>query len=62
MKTFVLKVVILWESWKQSSIVNLSANISLFKVNNKNTRKKIWIYSKLTIETPELRLFWCIYC
>ena len=28
------------------------ANIYLFKVNNKNTRKRCEIYSKLTIKTP----------
>ena len=30
-------------------------NIYLFKVNNKNTRKRCEIYSKLTIKTPEWR-------
>ena len=29
------------------------AYIYLFKVNNKNTRKRCEIYSKLTIKTPE---------
>ena len=29
------------------------ANIYLFKVNTRNTRKKCEIYSKLTIKTPE---------
>ena len=29
------------------------ANIFLFKVNNRNTRKKCEIFSKLTIKTPE---------
>ena len=31
-------------------------NFYLFKVNNKNTRKKCGICSKLTIKTPERRL------
>ena len=31
------------------------ANIYLFKVNNKNTRKRCEINSKLTIKTPERR-------
>ena len=29
------------------------ANVSLFKVNNRNTRKKSKICLKLTIKTPE---------
>ena len=31
------------------------ANIFLFKVNNRNTRKRCEICSKLTIKTPERR-------
>ena len=31
------------------------ANIYLFKVNNRNTRKRCEIYSKLAIKTPERR-------
>ena len=31
------------------------ANIGLFKVNNRNTRKKCEICSMLTIESPEQR-------
>ena len=31
------------------------ANINLFKVNNRNTRKRCKIYSKLTVKTPERR-------
>ena len=30
-----------------------SANIFLFKINNRNTRKRCEIWSKLTIKTPE---------
>ena len=33
----------------------ITANIYLFKVNNKNTRKRCEICSKLTIKTPERR-------
>ena len=32
-----------------------SANIYLFKVNNRNTRKRCEIFSKFTIKTPERR-------
>ena len=32
---------------------NYLANIYLFKVNNRNTRKKCNICSKVTIKTPE---------
>ena len=42
-----------------SSILNItvehSANINLFKVNNKNTRKRCEICLKLTIKTLERR-------
>ena len=33
----------------------------MFKVNNRNTRTRCEICSKLTIKTPE-RPFWCLYC
>ena len=35
--------------------VLVSAGIYLLKVNNKNTRTRYEIYSKLTIKTPEER-------
>ena len=35
--------------------LSVPANISLFKVNNRNTRKRCEICSKLTIKTPERR-------
>ena len=40
------------------------AGIYLLKVNNRNTRTRCEIYSKLTIKAPErrLELFWCLYC
>ena len=37
---------------------NIPANIYLFKVNNRNTKKRCEFYSKLTIKTPERRQ-WC---
>ena len=44
--------------WKQKLYVTkkriiFPPNIYLFKVNNKNSRKKVWICSKLKIKTPE---------
>ena len=43
---------------------HIPAGIYLFKVNNRNTRARCEICSKLTINTPERRQwrFWCIYC
>ena len=38
-------------------IFGFPADIYLFKVKNGNTRKRCEIYSKLTIKTPERRLF-----
>ena len=38
-------------------IINNPANIYLFKVNNKNTRKRCEICSKLTIKTSKLWYF-----
>ena len=40
-------------SWVTKS--HYPANIYLFKVNNRNTRKRCCICSKLTIKTPERR-------
>ena len=37
----------------------------MFKVNNRNTRTRCEICSKLTIKTPERRQrhdVWCLYC
>ena len=34
---------------------NVPANTCLFKVNNRNSRKRCEIYSNLTIKTPEQR-------
>ena len=46
----------MWErlGGRSGEIANL-ANVYLFKVTNKNTRKRCEIYSKLTIKTPERR-------
>ena len=42
----------------------IPAGNCMFKVNNRNTRTRCEIFSKLTIKTPERRLasFWCLYC
>ena len=40
-------------------IIQNPVNIYLFKVNNRNTRKKCKIRSKLTIKTPERREYLC---
>ena len=37
------------------SPMNLPANIYLFKVNNRNTRKKVWNMFKVNKKTPERR-------
>ena len=42
----------------------IPAGNCMFKVNNRNTRTRCEICSKLTIKIPERRLasFWCLYC
>ena len=45
--------IVLFTSMLSSAV---PANIYLFKVNNKNTRKRCEICSTLTIKTPERRL------
>ena len=44
---------------KHQNVLNkyISSGIYMFNVNNKNTRTKCEIYSKLTIKTP----VWCLY-
>ena len=44
--------------------IDYPAGNCMFKVNNRNTRTRCEICSKLTIKTPERRLasFWCLYC
>ena len=37
---------------------SIPANIYLFKVNNRNTRKRCEIFSKFTIKIPERRHIW----
>ena len=42
---------------------NIPAGIYLFKVNNRNTRARCEICSKLTIKTPERGVFrWSVSC
>ena len=41
--------------WKLFPYDNYTANIYLFKLNNRNTKIRCEIYSKLTIKTPERR-------
>ena len=36
-------------------LTNIPTNTFLHKINNRNTRKRIEISSKLTIKTPEVR-------
>ena len=45
-------LLLLYMSWVKP------ANIFLLKVNDRNTRKRCVIYSKLTMKTPE-RCHWC---
>ena len=51
-------------SRKRLAQITFPAGNYLFKVNNKSTRTRCEICSKLTIKTPERRLasFWCLYC
>ena len=49
------------ELWQSYSVSGKSpVNNYLFKVNNRNSRKRCKICSKLTITLPERRL-WCCY-
>ena len=41
--------------WFAENLQAMPANIYLFKVNNKNSRKRCEIFSKLTIKTPQRR-------
>ena len=45
-------------------LLNSPAGIYLSTVNNRNTKTRCEICSKLTLKTPERRLasFWCLYC
>ena len=43
-----------------AGIINYPANICLFKVNNRNTRKRCEICSKVTLKTQEGGLFCCL--
>ena len=68
-----LKTKTVWESrgfiyvTTQPKTNDHPANIWIFKVINRNTRKSSEIFSKLTIKKPRktlmtLTLFWCFYC
>ena len=56
-KNNLYRALVLYQTWKiQKYLLSvIPANIYLFKVNNKNTRKRCQICSKLTIKTPERR-------
>ena len=70
---FILYIVINWDHMTVKIYVrtpanfilrcNIPANIYLFKINNRNTRKSYEICSKVTKKTPERRLksLWCLY-
>ena len=46
----------------QNIVATISANIYFFKVNNRNTRKKCEICSKLTTKTASMMSLWCLDC
>ena len=50
-----LKVKEMYNNFIESVILQLPAGIYLLKVNNRNTRTRCEICSKLTINTPERR-------
>ena len=52
-----LYIIKLYKVITNEVIVNNQANIYLFKVNNKNTKKRCEICSKLTIKASELCYF-----
>ena len=47
------------QAWVETIVI--PACKYMFKVNNKNTRTRCEIYSKLTVKTP-LASLWCHYC
>ena len=49
-----------WKSWVGRLHCCYLANIYLFKVNNRSTRKRCEICSELTVKTPEPH--YCLYC
>ena len=50
--------------WKRFVFLDNPAGIYMFKVNNRNTKTRCRICSKLTIKAPERPQpsFWCLYC
>ena len=47
---------------KTSNSLNLPANICLFRVNNRNTRKRCEICWKLIMKITSMTSCWCFYC
>ena len=43
------------QEWRGAAGDSFAANIYLFKVNNRNTRKRYAMFLKVTIKTPEQR-------
>ena len=52
-----------WNSWPLIiPTATQPASNFMFKLNNRNTRTKCEICSRLTIKTPERPSFWCLHC
>ena len=50
-------------AWNGSTVNVHPAHYHMFKFENRNTRTRCEICSKLTIKTPtSMTLFWCLYC
>ena len=49
---------------KETKAIKDQVGIYMFKANNRTTRTRCEICSKLTIKTPErhMALFWCLHC
>ena len=49
---------------KRKSYLFMPVGIYVVKVNNRNTRTRCEMCSKLTVKTQEqcLESFWCVYC
>ena len=61
---YVFKLIDWLQKWFGSISILYPAGNHMFNVNNKNTRTKCEICSKLKMNTPKRRLasFWCLYC
>ena len=64
MVSFKLWYLIIWFVANNINFVFFPAGIYLLKGNNRNTRTRCEICSKLTIKTPKRyqTSFWCLYC